>query len=53
MEKLCVDYTILNKTVIPESYPFPRVEDLIEMNTLTQNSTNFSSWQKHVHRHPE
>lgn len=28
-DRLCIDYTALNKYVVPESQPFPRVEDLI------------------------
>lgn len=28
--RLCIDYTGLNKYVVPETYPFPRIDDLVE-----------------------
>lgn len=28
--RLCIDFTALNKLVVPESYPFPRIEDLLD-----------------------
>ena len=37
--RLCVDYRQINKLVIPETQPFPRIEDIIER---TVNSNYFS-----------
>ena len=39
-ERMCVDFRELNKLIIPESYPFPLIEDLI---TLTQGCKWFTT----------
>lgn len=38
--RLCIDYRELNKIIVPEAQPFPRIEDLV---VLTSNSAWFTS----------